>query len=420
MKARSSPGVCLIAALAAGCTFDASQLRALPDGAVEQPVLPDAGAPGSGGNTANPPDAPTAAGGNGGVTTSPPDAPTTAGGNGGITTSPPDASAAAGGSGGGGFAAVGGTGGSGGQTSMGGAAGQTTPATSIAPVGCISGASVPCACTNGQQGAQTCTSAGTFAACVCLAPTMDAGSAGGRDGAATEPPDAPTATGGSGGSSAVRSGGSTSAGGTTPVGGSPGGPPSGTTVTFLNGKAVGAMTGYGWVDLGSADSVSDPTCGPNKAAMTKAAPCAVANWSSTTALCISGSIPALPATPTQTDYNNNLGVVVGANATDPAGAGLGQAFASITITTTGSPSSGVRAQIHRLGDPEAMSYCAALTPGTAIPLTKFASDCYNTNPTGVFAAADIPKIDKVSVEVFSASTAITVTNLCITGITFVK
>jgi hypothetical protein len=191
-------------------------------------------------------------------------------------------------------------------------------------------------------------------------------------------------------------------------------------VTFLNGKAVGAMTGYGWVDLGSADSVSDPTCGPNKAAMTKAAPCAVANWSSTTALCISGSIPALPATPTQTDYNNNLGVVVGANATDPAGAGLGQAFASITITTTGSPSSGVRAQIHRLGDPEAMSYCAALTPGTAIPLTKFASDCYNTNPTGVFAAADIPKIDKVSVEVFSASTAITVTNLCITGITFVK
>jgi len=46
MKAFSSPGVCLIAALAAACTFDAGQLRALPDGAVEQPALPDAGVAG--------------------------------------------------------------------------------------------------------------------------------------------------------------------------------------------------------------------------------------------------------------------------------------------------------------------------------------------------------------------------------------
>jgi fibro-slime domain-containing protein len=67
MKAFFSPDVCLIVALAAGCAFDASQLRALPDGAVEQPALPDVGAPGSGGDTATPPDAPIAAGGNGGT-----------------------------------------------------------------------------------------------------------------------------------------------------------------------------------------------------------------------------------------------------------------------------------------------------------------------------------------------------------------
>ena len=69
MKAFSSPGVCLIAVLAAGCTFDASQLRALPDGAVEHPAehpaAADVGATGAGG-TASPPDAPAAAGGNGG------------------------------------------------------------------------------------------------------------------------------------------------------------------------------------------------------------------------------------------------------------------------------------------------------------------------------------------------------------------
>ena len=61
-------GLCLIAALSAGCTFDASQLRALPDGAVEPSAAPDAGAAGSGDDTANPADAPTATGGSGGST----------------------------------------------------------------------------------------------------------------------------------------------------------------------------------------------------------------------------------------------------------------------------------------------------------------------------------------------------------------
>jgi fibro-slime domain-containing protein len=59
-------GLCVIAALAAGCTFDASQLRALPDGPIEPPAVPDAGAVGSGGDTASPPDAAIATGGNDG------------------------------------------------------------------------------------------------------------------------------------------------------------------------------------------------------------------------------------------------------------------------------------------------------------------------------------------------------------------
>ena len=36
------PGLCLIAALAAACSFDTSQLRALPDGAVANQAVPDA------------------------------------------------------------------------------------------------------------------------------------------------------------------------------------------------------------------------------------------------------------------------------------------------------------------------------------------------------------------------------------------
>ena len=215
------------------------------------------------------------------------------------------------------------------------------------------------------------------------------------------------------------SGGVTSLGGVTTAGGvtSPGGSTAtGTTVTFSSGKGVGAMVGYGWVALGSADTISDPTCGASKAPITAAAPCAAdPNWSSTTALCMTGSIPALGSTP---DYAANFGVVVGVNATDPATGGLGQTFTSVTITATGGPGSGVRAQIHKKGDPDSSSYCFPFTSGTAMALAKFAIDCYNTTPLQVYPAADIPNIDKISLEVFSATAAITVASLCITGISF--
>jgi hypothetical protein len=207
----------------------------------------------------------------------------------------------------------------------------------------------------------------------------------------------------------------TPTGGTPPVGGSPGGPPTGTTVTFAAGKATGAMTGYGWVALGSADSITDPTCGGKP--ITSAAPCATSTtWASATALCISGTIPALGTPP---DYTGNWGVSVGVNS-DAAGGGLAQSFSSITIAVTGSPSSGLRAMVHKKGEPDATSYCAALTSGP-MPLTSFSTTCYNTATPGIaITAADVPNIDKVSVQVSSGSAAITVASLCITGITFAK
>ena len=66
-----------------------------------------------------------------------------------------------------------------------------------APAACVPGASAECYCPTGQQGSQMCMSAGTFAACVCAAPTVDAGGVGGNDGAVVSSPDAPSATGGS-------------------------------------------------------------------------------------------------------------------------------------------------------------------------------------------------------------------------------
>jgi hypothetical protein len=109
------------------------------------------------------------------------------------------------------------------------------------------------------------------------------------------------------------------------------------------------------------------------------------------------------------------------NATDPAGSGLGQAFTSIAIAVTGSPTAGLRALVHRKGDTVDTSYCAALTPGTPIPLTSFTTACYNTaTPGTAITAADVPNIDQVTVQVSSSATAAAVTSLCITGITFAK
>ena len=53
-------------------------------------------------------------------------------------------------------------------------------------------------------------------------------------------------------------------------------------------------------------------------------------------------------------------------------------------------------------------------------LANFATDCYNTAPTGKIAAASIANIDKFSLEAVSGSAPVTVTSMCIAGITFAK
>jgi hypothetical protein len=150
--------------------------------------------------------------GGGSQATSPPDAPTVMDGNGGSA-----------GTGGGPGGVGGGSGGTGGQLA-------TT--TSAAPGVCVPGASVACACVTGQQGAQVCTAAGTFAACVCAAPTVDAGAtggSGGSTGAAGSGTDGIAGAGGmSGGGdtggSSVSSASSGGLGGSGGIGGAGGGP----------------------------------------------------------------------------------------------------------------------------------------------------------------------------------------------------
>ena len=105
-------------------------------------------------------------------------------GGGSSATGSPDASAVTGGivSSAGTGGGPGGVGGGGGGTG-----GQPARATNATPPLCIPGANVACACVTGQTGAQTCTSAGTFAACVCVAPTVDGGGLYGAEEPDTRP-----------------------------------------------------------------------------------------------------------------------------------------------------------------------------------------------------------------------------------------
>lgn len=189
-------------------------------------------------------------------------------------------------------------------------------------------------------------------------------------------------------------------------------------VTFNGGVAKGAMSGYGWVTMGALDIVTSPTCGSSNAPITSVNTCLATqtNWETSNALCVSGTIPALPASPTSTDYNDNWGMQLGANASEPIGA-LGKSYSTITLNFTGSPQTGLRATVHRTGDPIGTTYCALVTSGTAMALTSFNTSCWNSSGTSL-TTADLPKIDKVGLEVVSGQTEITVSKLCLTSIVF--
>ena len=178
------------------------------------------------------------------------------------------------------------------------------------------------------------------------------------------------------------------------------------------------MTGYGWVTLGASDSVTTPTCGAAEAPITSASLClGTTHWNIATALCVTGTVPALPVSPTQPDRNNNWGIQVGVNAAEPNQA-IGKSFGSITVNATGLPSSGARVELHRSVDAAGTTYCSnSFVSGTPIALTSFNTSCWDNSGTAL-TTGDVAKIDEVGIQVSSTNTAITVTDLCMTSIVF--
>jgi hypothetical protein len=205
------------------------------------------------------------------------------------------------------------------------------------------------------------------------------------------------------GSGGAGQGGTSGSGGTTAA------------VSFSNGQAQGAMTGYGWVALGAKDSISSPTCGGTP--ITSTTPCAsTINWSGT-GLCVTGTIPALPGAPSSADYNNNWGIMTSANASLVAGGTLGKSYQTVTFNVTGAPSSGLRAVVHRKWDQDSFNYCATMISGSKIAFSAFNSSCWDGAGTPL-TLADVADLDWLGIQVPSTSRAITLNNLCLVSIFF--
>ncbi|HEX7505917.1 MAG TPA: hypothetical protein VF550_04040 [Polyangia bacterium] len=234
-----------------------------------------------------------------------------------------------------------------------------------------------------------------------------------------------TRTGGAAGSGGIVGVGGAGTGGSLGSGGSAGG----ATVSFSNGKASGALNGYGWVALGVEDTVTSPTCDDSSAGgapntpITSSSPCMNATtWSNSNALCISGAIPVVIGG----DYTDNWGVQIGVNSSDPpatsAGRGtLGMSYSKVTFYLRGTvtpTNTGIRGEIHRAGDPDSTSYCATIRSGTPVMLTAFNTACWDGSGT-LLTASDVPNIDKVGVQVSSdTSNNYTVSNFCLAEISF--
>jgi hypothetical protein len=238
-----------------------------------------------------------------------------------------------------------------------------------------------------------------------------------------------TSVGGRSGPGGMSTGGVFTVGGASSMGGlgsggaskssSSSGRPNG-DVTFYSGRAQGLMTGWAWVALASLDSMTSPTC--NGGLITSATPCVTeTRWDALDSLCMSGSIPALPIPPTQSDYDNDWGMEIGVNAQEPRDA-VGPAmssFTSVTFTFSGRPQAGVRAFIHRKGDPDGITYCFdSIATGRTVSLSKFNTRCWGDPNTVYLTPTDLPKIDQIGLMVLSSDSPITVSNLCLTRISF--
>lgn len=246
-------------------------------------------------------------------------------------------------------------------------------------------------------------------------------------------------SGGAGGSSAGGAAGSGPAGGA--AGGSSGSgatcTPAADSVCFSSGQASGVLGGYAFIALGQFNTATSPVCdntangGTASQAITKAAPCPSSGgktvWSSSTGLCITGSVPKVGTTAgvTGPDYTGYWGLEMGANASATEGNTVDLSkytkvsFAFDPSAVSPTPTGLIRGVISVKGHvPADEGYCNNVTPGTAASLTAFNTKCWDGTGTNL-TTDDLKNIVNMGLEITSNSTTdYTATNFCWTGMSF--
>jgi hypothetical protein len=229
----------------------------------------------------------------------------------------------------------------------------------------------------------------------------------------------------------------------------------GDEVTFKDGKAQGPLTGYAYIALGIQNTETSPLCeddpnDPNDVANPRpitapdpntcdkvGATCPTTGrtvWNSTSALCITGTIPKVQGT----DYTDDWGLQIAMNSSTPPadssgnGHTLGTTYSTITYDITPEAitptNTAIRAIIHLVSQEcYANPYCATIpASGAVLTLTDFNTECWTSTKCTTatclqLGAADVPNIDKVGVQISSdTANPYIVTNFCLNSITFGK
>jgi hypothetical protein len=205
-------------------------------------------------------------------------------------------------------------------------------------------------------------------------------------------------------------------------------------VTFLNGKGVGLFTGNGWVAGGTSGpgnigtpltTFKTPTCPAGDGTLTggTGAGCSALTWETTNSLCMSGTIPALTACPTNCaapgevgdDYSEDWGAAVGVNVSTVANTAMGQAFNTLTVNFTGTPGGVVKLSVI---DSSGMWYCFYnYVSGTPVTPSQLTQSCWLTSSPGP-ALSSLATITSVGLEIDSSQSAETFTDFCMDSIAF--
>jgi hypothetical protein len=88
------------------------------------------------------------------------------------------------------------------------------------------------------------------------------------------------------------------------------------------------------------------------------------------------------------------------------------------INFIGVPTTGLRAVVHRMGDPPATNYCTAMSSDTTIiAFAAFNTACWDGSGKSL-TLADVPNLDWIGIQVPSTSSVIK-PNLCFDGVMLV-